>query len=174
MFIIYGEENSGKTHTAWLVLIKLLASNGITDVKMDPTMEIVSEQDVKNDIRQSNGDHKKAKLRDFRVLLTYIDKKVAIISAGDHLKEENGSVTSFIDSLEWANRYQADYIVCCSRSRNRKGSVCQYIMGNYKQAVCEWYYKDKTNKLEDQVNDAKKVAGEVFRDINNLTQDIKN
>lgn len=165
LFVIQGEMNSGKTHAAWLVLIKLLASNEITDVKIDPIMEIVSEQEVIDDIIRSNGAPKKAELHDFRALLTYPDKKVAIISAGDHLKEENGSVTSFIDSLEWANRYQADYIVCCSRSRNRKGSVCQYIMGNYKQAVCEWYYKDKTNKLEDQVNDAKKVAGEVFRDI---------
>lgn len=157
--------NSGKTHTAWLVLIKLLASNEITDVKIDPIMEIVSEQEVIDDIIRSNGAPKKAELHDFRALLTYPDKKVAIISAGDHLKDGNWEVTSFIDSLEWAKKENVDNVVCCCRSINRNGSVCRYIMENYKQAVCDWYYKVKKDVLADQINDVKKVAGEVLRDI---------
>ena len=165
MFVIKGVKNSGKTHTAWLVYNLLKEAGTIVYSEFHRDQKEMCYADVIQDIVNSFANSNLAEAHDFRAIMEYMGKKVAIISAGDYVKDETWEVTSFIDSLKWANRYQADYIVCCCRSINRKGSVCRYIMENYKQAVCNWYYKVKTNVLADQINDIKKVAGEVFRDI---------
>lgn len=165
LFVIQGEMNSGKTHTAWLVLIKLLASWKGANVEITPKREIVSEQDVIDDIIQSKGDPKKAKLHDFRAFLTYADRKVAIVSAGDSLKNK-WKFISFLANMEWAEEKEVDELVCSCRLRNRKGSVCWYIRENYKASVYKWYKKLKCKKdIEKQIQDAQKVSDEIVRDI---------
>ena len=132
LFVIYGNMNSGKTHTCWL--IHALLKNAGNRLTLDTTK-------------------------------TQPDWKIAIFSAGDFLHDPNWEVTSFDDNMAWAKKNNADHVICCARSLNRKGSVQRYILDNHKMSIYRWYWKDQSNILQDQIADAQKVAIEIFTDI---------
>lgn len=104
-------------------------------------------------------------ISDFRALIEYKGKRVAIFSAGDYVKDDNWVVTSLVDNLDWAKQNDADHIVCCSRYRNNDGSVRRYLLDNYRLSIYKWYYKSQTTMLAEQLSDAQKVAAEVFVNI---------
>lgn len=129
MFVIYGQMNSGKTHTMWLVLNHLLEAGA----------EIVSKKELQHYSHDEVITHPDA-LPDFRRMLTINDRKIAIWSAGDFL-------SSFREDVQWAQDHHADYIICTARGRDVAGSVYRELMDNYRDDVlddADWCWIEKT------------------------------
>ena len=157
--------NSGKTHTCWLIY-NLLKTAG-TEIDFDPksltakpTYSKVLEQ-----IETSSTTSTQMLYSDFRALFEYKGKKIAIFSAGDFLSHRTWKVCSFKDNILWAERNKADYVICCARSYNKKGSVHKYILTHYRMHIYRWYEKKWSNMLKERLADAQRVALEVFTDI---------
>lgn len=166
LFVIYGYQNSGKTHTAWLVYNLLKAAGSKLYFESHPAQNELTYAEVLQHITDRyNAPDTTPHISDFRALIEYKGKKVAIFSAGDCVKDRRWVVTSLEDNLDWAKQNGADHIVCCSRYVNRVGSVQRYLQDNYKLSIYNWYYKSQATVLADQLSDAQKVAAEVFVDI---------
>lgn len=166
LFVIYGNQNSGKTHTCWL--IHDLLKNGGTRLYFEthPLQADWSFSEVLQHITDRfNSPKTTPQASDFRALFEYNRKMIAIFSAGDYVHDSNWQVTSFDDNMKWAKQNEADHVICCSRSLNRTNSVQNYILTNYRICVYRWYYKNQTNILKDQIADAQNVAINVFADI---------
>lgn len=114
LIIIRGERNSGKTTTAGLAYIELLKLSEIKHLFDDK--EVICNNLKYDDI---SGD-----LKDFRAALTINNKKVGIISAGDFKDELKKWIDDFI-----AENFEI--IICCSRSRNVKGSSYKMLIDEY-------------------------------------------
>lgn len=131
MFVIYGCVNSGKTHTAWMVLNHLLAMGAELSwikkgVKRYSLEEILNHPELVND---------------FRVLLTYKGLRIAFWSNGDYLKD-------FKYDIDWAAKQGVDYVICSSRSRNRENSVYHELMTNYRGRILaddDWFWVERTS-----------------------------
>lgn len=115
--VIRGKENSGKTTTCWLVYEALRKECRKEDIylnvnpigKMEPPFAPIQSY-------WCNPDYPS----DFRAMLTIDGWKVGIISAGDVVD----------DTLMYDLQYllsDVQYLVCCTRSQNRNGSVYQYL-----------------------------------------------
>lgn len=166
LFVIYGYQNSGKTHTAWLVYNLLKAAGSKLYFESHPAQNELTYAEVLQHITDRyNAPDTTPHISDFRALIEYKGKRVAIFSAGDCVKDYNWAVTSLVDNLDWAKINNADHIVCCSRYRNNDGSVRRYLLDNYRLSIYKWYYKSQTTMLAEQLSDAQKVAAEVFVDI---------
>lgn len=166
LFVIYGYQNSGKTHTAWLVYNLLKAAGSKLYFESHPAQNELTYAEVLQHITDRyNAPDTTPHLSDFRALIEYKGKKVAIFSAGDCVKDYNWAVTSLVDNLDWAQKKGAHHIVCCSRYINRAGSVQRYLQDNHKLSIYNWYHKSQATVLADQLSDAQKVAAEVFVDI---------
>ena len=166
LFVIYGNMNSGKTHTCWLIHALLKNGGKRLYYETHPAQPDWKFSEVIQHIRDSYvSPATTPAASDFRALFEYNGKKVAIFSAGDYLHDDNWEVTSFDDNMKWAQNNKVDHIICCSRSLNRKGSVQKYILNNYKTSIYRWYWKLQTAVLQDQIADAQKVAIELFADI---------
>ena len=166
LFVIYGNMNSGKTHTCWL--IHALLKNGGNRVEFDThnaqpdwTYSEVM-QHIEDTFNHVPGTPSAS---DFRALFEYNGKKIAIFSAGDFVHDDNWEVTSFDDNMQWAKDHEVDHVICCTRSLNRQGSVQRYIMDNYRMSIYRWYSKQHTYVLKEQIADAQKIAIEIFTDI---------
>lgn len=174
LFVIYGYQNSGKTHAAWLVYNLLKAAGKELDFDSHPAQKKLTYGEVLQHIKDRyNAPDTTPHISDFRALIEYKGKKVAIFSAGDCVKDKKWVVTSFVDNLDWAKTNNADHIVCCSRYRNNDGSVRRYLLDNYRLSIYKWYYKSRTQILADQLDDAQKVAKEVFDSIANYTSTLQ-
>ena len=173
-FVIYGYQNSGKTHTAWLVYNLLKAAGSKLYFESHPAQNELTYAEVLQHITDRyNAPDTTPHISDFRALIEYKGKRVAIFSAGDCVKDYNWAVTSLVDNLDWAKTNNADHIVCCSRYRNNDGSVRRYLLDNYRLSIYKWYYKSRTQILADQLDDAQKVAKEVFDSIANYTSTLQ-
>ena len=165
LFVIYGNMNSGKTHTCWL--IRALLKNAGKELRFDPPG---LPDWTFSEVLQHINDRFVApattpQASDFRALFEYQGAKIAIFSAGDFLHDPNWEVTSFDDNMNWAKKNNADHVICCARSINRKGSVQRYILDNYKMSIYRWYWKTQSSIVQEQIADAQKVAIELFTDI---------
>lgn len=166
LFVIYGYQNSGKTHAAWLVYNLLKAAGKELDFDSHPAQKKLTYNEVLRHITDRyNNPTTTPHISDFRALIEYKGKRVAIFSAGDCVKDWKWEVTSLEDNLDWAKTNNADHIVCCSRYRNNDGSVRRYLLDNYHLSIYKWYYKSQTTMLAEQLSDAQKVAAEVFVNI---------
>lgn len=166
LFVIYGNMNSGKTHTCWLIHALLKNSGKRLVYKTHPAQPDWTFSEVLQHIHdQFVAPTTTPQASDFRALFEYNGKKIAIFSAGDFLHDPNWDVTSFDDNMDWAKKNTADHVICCSRSLNRQGSVQRYILDNYRMSIYRWYWKNQSNILQDQIADAQKVAIEIFSDI---------
>lgn len=67
---------------------------------------------------------KKWKLIDFKVILTIKSKKIGIVSAGDVANWLEKDIDNFI-------KENLDIIICCTRSRNVKGSYQRMIIEKF-------------------------------------------
>ena len=166
LFVIYGNMNSGKTHTCWLIhaLLKNAGKrlayethSAQPDWTFSEVLQHINDRFVAPATTPNASD--------FRALFEYRGKKIAIFSAGDFLHDDNWEVTSFDDNMKWAQVNNVDHVICCARSLNRTGSVQRYILDNYRLAIYRWYWKDQSNILQDQIADAQKVAIDIFADI---------
>lgn len=173
LFVIYGVQNCGKTHTAWLVYNLLKNAGREIDfvprsLNSRPTFSEVIEQ-----IMASHADSKLMSYSDFRALFDYNGKKIAIFSAGDALgddiKEDNpfneDDVITFKNNMHWAELNKVDHVICCSRYNRTPGGVRKYILDNYRMHIYRWYCKNYMPSADERVEDAQRIAIEVFTDI---------
>ena len=169
LFVIYGNEDSGKTHACWLIYALLKNAGKRIDYKSHPDQPDWTFSEVIQHIDDSfNLPNTTPQASDFRALFEYNGKKVAIISAGDYVHDPNNwDVTSFDDNMNWAETNNADHVICCARSLNRTGSVQRYILDNYRLSIYRWYCKHWLNSAQEQKKEAQKIAIEVFTDIKN-------
>lgn len=166
LFVIYGNMNSGKTHTCWLIHALLKNAGKRLAFETTKTQPDWTFSEVLQHIEDEFvAPQTTPPASDFRAIFEYSGKKIAIFSAGDFLRDPNWEVTSFEDNMKWAQEEEVDHVICCSRSLNRKGSVQKYIVDNYKMSIYRWYWKAQSNILQDQKADAQKVAIEIFSDI---------
>lgn len=176
LFVIYGKENSGKTHACWLIY-NLLKAAGSERVFIPSGLRKLTYTEILQHIIDSHSTSPICKatpaISNFKAIFDYKGKKVAIFSAGDMLGSTNpnratwneGDVVDFINNLHWVRPYNVDHIVCCARYNNAPGSVRKYLLQNYKLHIYKWYYKTKTAVLNEQLSDAQKIAAELFCDI---------
>ena len=166
LFVIYGNMNSGKTHTCWLIHALLKNTGNRLAYETTKTQPDWTFSEVIQHINDSFVAPKTTpSASDFRAIFEYKGKKIAIFSAGDYLHDPNWEVTSFDDNIAWAQKNNADHVICCSRSRNNDGSVRNAILDNYRMSVYRWYWKDKLNTAQDQIAEAQRIAIELFTDI---------
>lgn len=166
LFVIYGNMNSGKTHTCWLIHALLKNVGHRVDYKTHDAQPDWTFDEVIQHIEDTfNHVPGTPQASDFRALFEYNGKKIAIFSAGDFVHDGNWVVTSFDDNMKWAESEKADHVICCTRSQNKTGSVQRYILDNYRMSIYRWYYKNQTYVLKDQIADAQRVAIELFTDI---------
>ena len=173
LFVIYGVQNCGKTHTAWLVYNLLKNAGREIDfvprsLTSRPTFSEVLEQ-----IRTSHATSTMMLYSDFRALFEYKGKKVAIMSAGDYLGtdiDENNPCNEeawgyFKNNMHWAELNEVDHVICCSRYNRTSGGIRKYILDNYRMHIYRWYCKNWKVSADERVEDAQRIAIEVFTDI---------
>ena len=165
LFVIYGVQNSGKTHTAWLVY-NLLKTAG-DELDFDPKSLTIKPtfSDVLQQIETSFVTGTPTLYSDFRALFEYNGKKIAIFSAGDFLEHPTWEVCSFKDNMKWADDNEADHVICCARYNKKNGGVRKYILDNYRMAVYRWYCKHWLGSAKEQKKEAQQIAIELFTDI---------
>lgn len=103
--LIRGQQNSGKTTTAGLAYSELL--------KICEAKHIFNSKEVEINSLQYNKDT--GALFDFTAILKLNSKSIGIISAGDLAEVLENEIKKFI-------KLKINLIICCSRSRNVKGS----------------------------------------------------
>ena len=148
MYVVYGEIDSGKTHTMWLVLSYLL-KKGATLLEMYHVDAPLSYEKIMNT---------KTRLPDFRAVMEWYGKKIMLLSAGDFLKHY---YWGFRVHIEWAIKYKIDYVICCARSRNRKGSVLRELLEVYRGTVLsdeDWFFVEQRKAGADWLLERDKIA----------------
>lgn len=165
LFVIYGVQNSGKTHTAWLVynLLKTAGDELDFDPKSLSTKPTFSE--VLQQIETSFVTGTPMSYSDYRALFNYNGNRIAIFSAGDFLKHPTWEVCSFKDNMKWADDNKADHVICCSRYNKKDGGVRKYILDNYRMSIYRWYCKHWLDSAKEQMKEAQQIAIEIFMDI---------
>lgn len=166
LFVIYGNMNSGKTHTCWLIHALLKNAGNRLAYETHKAQPDWAFSEVLQHIRDRfAAPATTPQASDFRAIFEYNGKKIAIFSAGDYLHDEDWEVTSFDDNMKWAQSNKVDHVICCSRSLNRTGSVQKYILDNYRMSIYRWYWKNQSTILKNQIADVQRIAIEVFADI---------
>lgn len=173
LFVIYGVQNCGKTHTAWLVYNLLKNAGREIDfvprsLTSRPTFSEVLEQ-----IRTSHATSTMMLYSDFRALFEHNGKRIAIFSAGDALGDDidennpfnEDDFITFKNNMHWAELNEVDHVICCSRYNRTPGGVRKYILDNYRMHIYRWYCKNWKARVDEKVEDAQRIAIEVFTDI---------
>jgi hypothetical protein len=166
LFVICGKQDTGKTHTTWLIYN--LLNNAGTLKEFEPKGEKpLSWDEVIQHMRDSYAGIKDKNILNFRAVFDYNGKRIALISAGDFLEKDTPGweVVSFKHCMAWAEQNEVDHVICCSRSLNKTNSVQNYILTNYRMHIYRWYYKNQMNNLNEQIADAQRIAIEIFTDI---------
>ncbi len=126
--LIRGPKNSGKTYTAWLVycLLSKRITNGTKHLfrlkRKKNYDQAIAPAFPSEATKAMNGDNSK----DFLAIFTIGGKKIGIASAGDSKKIIQWAVAELL-------RHQVDIIVCCTHSRDVKGSAYRWLKVNYFQ-----------------------------------------
>ena len=173
LFVIYGKQSSGKTHTCWLIYNLLKYAGKELDFIPKGLTHKPSFSEIIEEIRSHALTSSIIHGTDFRALFDYKGKKVAIMSARDYLgnniddsnpynKESWGY---FKNNMHWAKINKVDHIICCSRLYKTSGGVRDYILENYREAVYRWYRKNEMTGADERIKEAQRIAIEVFTDI---------
>lgn len=147
--IIRGNQQSGKTTTTGLVYQELLK---ICDNRHEFDDKEVDRDSLKYD---ENGN-----TYDFKAVLTFKDKKIGIISAGDIASDVRVNLKAQIDR-------NIDIIICCARSRNVAGSTYKMIIDEFTKAnniALEIFTKfsvDKNEKYSIKKDTVDKIVSKV-------------
>lgn len=67
--------------------------------------------------------------------------------------------------MYWAELNEVDHVICCSRYNQTPVGVRKYIIDNYRIYVYLWYCKNRKISAAERVEDAQRIAIEVFTDI---------
>ena len=166
LFVICGKQDTGKTHTTWLIYN--LLNNAGTLKEFEPKGENpLSWDEVIQHMRDSYAGIKDKNVLNFRAVFDYKGKRIALISAGDFLEKDTPGweVVSFKHCMAWAAHNEVDHIICCSRYNITDGGVRKYLLQNYKLHIYRWYFKNRIYDIEAQIAEAQRIAIEVFTDI---------
>lgn len=151
IFVIYGTQNAGKTHTSWLVyyLLKTIGT------KVAYESGAPSEWTY-NDVLAKIDDF----LSDFRAIVEINGHRVGVISAGDTLK-------GFSKSMQWAIYENVELLVCSSRKNKCVNSVRLELLVKYSHLIYKWYPKTNYTKStkSNRILNAETVARAVFNDV---------
>lgn len=166
IFVIFGNQNSGKTHTAWLVY-NLLKSRSNCDGLFETHEEqkVLTYEEVLHHIIETFNNPSTPAISDFRAIIEINNEKVAIFSAGDYVDDPHWDVTSFVKNMKWAQDNSAQYVVCTARHYNKAHSVHKYLKDHYKHKIYNWYYKSASDLLEERLCDVENVAKQVVIDV---------
>lgn len=166
IFVIFGNQNSGKTHTAWLVY-NLLKSRSNCDGLFETHEEqkVLTYEEVLHHIIETFNNPSTPAISDFRAIIEINKERVAIFSAGDYVEDPNWDVTSFVKNIEWAEGNGVKYVVCTARHYNKTNSVHKYLKEHYNQKIYKWYYKSASGLLDERLGDAENVAKQVVADV---------
>ena len=152
-FVIYGKMDSGKSHTMWLLLCHLLEHGAkIIEPMYHVTVPFKYEKIM------TTKDH----LPDFRAVVEWQGKKIMLLSAGDYLIH---CYWGFKLHINWAMEQEIDYVICCSRSQNREGSIYRELMEEYQGSVLlneDWFWVEKRDKDADWLHERDKTANEIL------------
>ena len=171
IFVIFGNQNSGKTHTAWLVynLLKKIGRECTGLFKTHEEQRVLTYEEVLHHIVETFNNQNVSAISDFRAIIEINKERVAIFSAGDSVDDPDWDVTSLVKHITWAEDKGAKYVVCTARHYNKTNSVHKYLKDYYNQKIYKCYYKSKSDLLEERLCDAENVAKQVIRDLlNNL------
>lgn len=120
--IIRGTQNSGKTTTAWMVYQYLspMTDHGSYHIFNVWNGDVRTPAPIPYllNVRDVDG------CPDFKAILTILDKKVGITSAGDWAETVEQDVDDFLQR-------GVDIIICCTRSYNRENSSYRMIEEKY-------------------------------------------
>lgn len=166
VFVIFGNQDSGKTHTAWLVY-NLLKSRSNCDGLFETHEEqkVLTYEEVLHHIIETFNNPSTPAISDFRAIIEINKERVAIFSAGDYVEDPNWDVTSFVKNIEWAEGNGVKYVVCTARHYNKTNSVHKYLKEHYNQKIYKWYYKSTSGLLDERLGDAENVAKQVVADV---------
>lgn len=166
IYVIFGNQNSGKTHTMWLVY-NLLKSRSNSDGLFETHEEqkVLTYEEVLHHIIETFNNPNTPAISDFRAIIEINEERVAIFSAGDYVDDPNWDVTSFVKNIEWAEGNGAKYVICAARHYNRTHSVHKYLKEHYTPKIYKWYYKSASDLLEERLRDAEIVAKQVEVDL---------
>lgn len=146
--IVTGPEHSGKTTTMGMIYKKLLLS------AKDPYLADVNENRIPvNDSLMDNGIPK-----DFIAHLNIKGKKVAMISAGDIAQYVKEYVEDYLDK-------QFDYIICCIRTVNRKGSARRVLYSDFASYPKEEFWTVYSDDKEQMFNVKKNIVNQIVSKI---------
>lgn len=157
MFVIYGEQNSGKTHTMWLLFSYLLQRKAV-QIELFHVEAPLSYREIMSS---------KEQLPDFRVLLEWYGKKIMLLSAGDYLDGDKD--WSFRKHMEYAESKNVDYVVCCAREEGTP--IYQELKDNYEGRTLEtqdWFLTEKMNDDEDWLQQRDHLAVEILSSIEDV------
>lgn len=171
IFVVFGNQNSGKTHTMWLVynLLKNQGKDCVDLFEKHEEQRVLTYEEVLSHIVETFNNQNTPAISDFRAILEINNERIAIFSAGDYVDDPDWDVTSFVKNIKWAEDKDAKYVVCTARHYNKTNSVHKYLKDHYNQKIYKWYYKSKSDLLEERLCDAENVAKQVIRDLlNNL------
>lgn len=155
MFVIYGKRDSGKTHTARLVLAHLL-ENGAEFDHLDNQSS--SHQTTVAELLS----HPEP-IGDVCAFVRYNGKLIMVLSAGDELP-------SFCERMEFAQENGVDIVVCCARSRNNPNSVYREILDVYQNQQHlltddDWFWIEKVDEKLQWLIDRNNIAIWIVNDI---------
>lgn len=160
MFVIYGQVNSGKTHTMWLVLNHLIENEDIEleDRNMHMHGSFLNIDNVLN----SPGE-----IPDFHAIVRNRQngRRIAIWSAGDSL---NHPSYGFRRYMRWAEENGVDFIVCTSRSQDREGSIFHELRTVFRNDINWWERVDRkqsANWLTECDEHARRIAEKLLEVI---------
>lgn len=156
LLVVYGKIDSGKTHTMWLILSRLLNVGARLIEPMYNVSEPLSYAEIMS---------KKTSLPDFRALVEIHGKIIMLLSAGDYL---NHPIWGFKEHMQWAKEHNVDYVICASRSRNIKGSVYRELRDNYAGSMLndeDWFYVEKRDNASNWLCERDTTAKDVVKHI---------
>lgn len=156
LLVIYGTIDSGKTHTMYLVLSRLLEKGAKIVGDLYGAQRILPHQEVMAT---------PTRIPDFRTIVEIEGKKVMLLSAGDFIGYR---YWGFNAHIEYAIKINVDYVVCCARSYNQTNSVHQELRNKYSGEMLaneDWFRVIKTNNpnwLEERDQIAEKVVNKLL------------
>ncbi len=156
LLVVYGKIDSGKTHTMWLILSRLLNVGARLIEPMYNVSAPLSYAEIMS---------KKTSLPDFRALVEIHGKTIMLLSAGDYL---NHPIWGFKEHMQWAKEHNVDYVICASRSRNIKGSVYRELRDNYAGSMLndeDWFYVEKRDNASNWLCERDTTAKDVVKHI---------
>lgn len=167
IFVIFGNQNSGKTHTVWLVynLLKDIGRDCEDLFETHEEQRVLVYEEVLHHITATFNNQNTPAISDFRAIIEINNERVAIFSAGDYVDDPNWDVTSFVKNIKWAKDNSAKYVVCTARHYDKTHSVHNFLKEHYNKKIYKWYYKSAFDVLEERLIDAENVARTVFNDV---------